>query len=65
MLHMILLLATVLFKTINHSNILYMLAFTVGPYATRRAMYGVHIYKGMNFNSSMTVHCRTDDIIVA
>jgi len=51
MLHMILLLATVQFKTINHSNILCMLACTTGQYATSTAMYGVHIYKGMNFNA--------------
>ena len=48
---MILLLATVPFKTINDSNILYMLACIVGPYATGTAKYGVHIYKGMNFNA--------------
>ena len=50
-LHMILLLATVPFKTINHSKILCMLACTVGSYATSTAMYGLHIYKGMNFNA--------------
>jgi hypothetical protein len=51
MLHMILLLATVPFKTINHSNILCMLSCTVGPYAPSAAMYGLYIYKGMNFNA--------------
>ena len=48
---MILLLATVPFKIINHSNILCMLACTVGPFVTSTVMSGVHIYKGMNFNA--------------